>query len=217
MSLQRVRIAMLNADIPVPSVRAKLVSYGDIFHNLLSTAVGRIARNFEIESTNFDIVQGEYPSLPGIDVILITGSAASAYDDVEWIHRLENYILDLFQNSPQIKIFGAASAIRVREIVVTDEFWVRLRGRRNRISAREQKLRLQFVHADHGLYQPSRVLTFQCYFEFKRFVNTETLRIFDNDAEHAGEMVLRFLLGNKDGEGRISCGAGGLLTPPLEE
>ncbi|CAM1507965.1 Fc.00g048130.m01.CDS01 [Cosmosporella sp. VM-42] len=97
-------------------------------------------------------------------------------------------------------------------------------------------LRLQFIHTDHvrlppkglpgswvlvgatkhcavqGVYEPGRVLTYQGHFEFDRFVNTETIKIFgamwkpeklkralelmdqDDDAKVAAEMVLRFLL-----------------------
>ncbi|KAH6950397.1 hypothetical protein BKA56DRAFT_506240, partial [Ilyonectria sp. MPI-CAGE-AT-0026] len=95
---------------------------------------------------------------------------------------------------------------------------------------------LQFVHADHvtipeeglpkswkligetkqcavqGVFEPSRVLTFQGHFEFDRFVNGETVKVFgakwepevfqkaidaidaDDDAQAAAEIVLRFLL-----------------------
>jgi GMP synthase-like glutamine amidotransferase len=108
MAVQITRIAMLNTDVPVPNVRAKLGTYGAIFHRLLVNAASRVSLAVEIESTDFDVVQGEYPkNLSDVDVILITGSAASAYDNVEWVQKLDAYILDVYQNHPRVKMFGS--------------------------------------------------------------------------------------------------------------
>jgi GMP synthase-like glutamine amidotransferase len=119
-------------------------------------------------------------------------------------------------------------------------------------------LRLQFVHADHvrvpslhalpegwiivgstqhcavqGVYEPNRVLTYQGHFEFDRFINTETLKVFgaswksgvleqaikaidaDDDAELAADMVMRFLMEANNRKGELIA-SGGLLTPPGE-
>ncbi|ORY01818.1 class I glutamine amidotransferase-like protein [Clohesyomyces aquaticus] len=285
MSVQVIRIAMLNTDVPVPNVCSKLGSYGDIFHNLLSAAACRISAGVHIESTNFDVVAGEYPSIQDHDVLLITGSASSAYDDIEWIRRLDDYILDVYTHNPRVRIFGSCfghqlvcqSLLRthcvrvekdpngwelgVQEIQLTENFWKRLGSPpEGTTSPLDRKLRLQFVHADHvilptpgllpeswmtmgstqhcavqGVYQPGRVLTFQGHFEFDRFVNTETLRVFgaawepeklkdalmaidaDDDSKLAAEIVVRFLTEKGEGRGDVPRGAGGLLTPPLEE
>ncbi|KAL8303021.1 hypothetical protein RB597_005333 [Gaeumannomyces tritici] len=120
---------------------------------------------------------------------------------------------------------------------------------------KQDTLRLQFVHADHvrlpeppqqrlppgwvlvgstkhcavqGVYLPARVLTYQGHFEFDRFINGETLRVFgaswdprilqsaleqidsDDDAAAAADMVARFLLEEGVGEE-------GLLTPPVSD
>lgn len=130
-------------------------------------------------------------------------------------------------------------------------------------------LRLQMVHADHvvmpreagarwcvmggtprcavqGVYEAAqgRVFTLQGHFEFDRFVNGETIKVFgkgwgeesirevlkdvdaDDDAEWAAEVVMAFLLGlGKDGERglmRVPIGEGGavmeggMMTPPEE-
>ena len=118
-----------------------------------------------------------------------------------------------------------------------------------------QRLRLQFVHADHvrlsetqplprnwmnigssklcdvqGLYEPSRILTFQGHLEFDRFVNYETLKAFapyttwterelndalaatqvEDDADAVTDFVMEFLLGRD----LQPTGPGRLLTPP---
>lgn len=82
-----------------------------------------------------------------------------------------------------------------------------------------------------GVYEPDRVLTYQGHFEFDRFINIETLRVFgakwdpeffqnslqdmdqEDDAEAACDMVLRFLL---QGRQTVEEGFGGLMTPPLD-
>lgn len=125
-------------------------------------------------------------------------------------------------------------------------------------AGKSSSLRLQFIHADHvrlgvkdaeavlppnwmvigktdkcpvqGVYEPGRVLTYQGHFEFDRFINTETLKVFgakwdteffresleamdlDDDADAACDMVLGFFL---QGRQTAEEGLGGLMTPPL--
>lgn len=97
--------------------------------------------------------------------------------------------------------------------------------------------------AVQGVYDGDRVLTLQGHFEFDRFVNTETVKVFGakweegalreairmieegeggkDDAGWAAEMVMAFFMGL--GRERVVLGAGGamveggLLTPPEEE
>jgi GMP synthase-like glutamine amidotransferase len=103
-----IRIAMLNTDIPVPNVFGKRGTYGNIFHELLSTASQRISPSTKIASTDYDVKKFEYPSsISDFDIILITGSASSAYDDVDWIHKLDAYVLDIYLNHPHVKMFGS--------------------------------------------------------------------------------------------------------------
>ncbi|KND87013.1 putative glutamine amidotransferase-like protein [Tolypocladium ophioglossoides CBS 100239] len=103
-----IRIAMLNADTPVPNVLAKVGSYGNLFHGLLKAAAKHVAPNLAIESEDFDVVRGEYPrSASDFDALLITGSAASSYDDSEWNHKLDEYLLSVYETCPRVKIFGS--------------------------------------------------------------------------------------------------------------
>lgn len=311
-----IRIAMLNADIPVPNVRAKRGSYGNIFHGLLNESANRLFSPFQskvrvgVTSQDFDVVRGEYPSdLEAFDAILLTGSAASSYDDNKWNWDLDQYVSHVYENYPHIKIFGSCfghqmvcqSLLRkygaivekqpsgwelgVYGIALTEGFQKAFgtpasitsqgpsSGRpltpesedgHDSYGARLDKpshLRLQFIHADHvrlatpseaspnavlppnwmvmgqtekcavqGVYEPGRVLTYQGHFEFDRFVNTETLKVFgakwdpdflqrsleamdrDDDAEVACDMVLRFFL---QGRLMVEEGLGGLMTPPV--
>ena len=310
-----IRIAILNADTPVPSVLATRGTYGTIFHNLLLAAASRhhsLYPAINLEATEFDVVRGEYPSSPAdLDALLITGSSSSSYADLPWIKRLDDYLLTVYRDHPHVRIFGSCFGhqivcqsllrehgvivekdpegweIGVHEVRLTDEFCEALGGPDskaatprpavNRLptpdaedpppaplstsSKQRQSLRLQFIHADHvrlpasglppswiplgssrhcpvqGVYQTGRVLTYQGHFEFDRFVNAETLKVFgakwapavlqagldqiegEDDADVAADIVLRFFLeGRKFAKVREigEQAQGGLVTPPLE-
>lgn len=106
---QILHIAVFNTDIPVPNVRTERASsYGQIFHELLTAAGKRILPSIIIQSTEFDSRKGEYPeSVANFDLILITGSINSAYDDILWVHRLEQYIVNIYRDHPRVKWFGS--------------------------------------------------------------------------------------------------------------
>ncbi|KAF1962339.1 class I glutamine amidotransferase-like protein, partial [Byssothecium circinans] len=175
-----IRVAMLNADSPVPNVISRFETYGHMFHELLVAAASRIHPDVRIESTYHDVVQMQYPeSLADSDVVLITGSAASAYDDVEWIRRLDGYVSDVYTRHPHVKIFGSCfghqlvcqSLLRpygvrvekdpngwelgVKEIEVEDGFRKALgKGTQSHSNSQEcdgipETMRVQFIHADH--------------------------------------------------------------------
>ncbi|VUC25518.1 unnamed protein product [Clonostachys rosea] len=266
-----IRIAMLNADTPVPNVVAKRGSYGNIFHDLLVAATSRVAPHMTIESEDFDVVRGEYPRTPSdFDTILVTGSASSSYDDNEWIKRLDSYLLDVYQNYPQVRLFGSCFGHQIicqsilREhgafVAKNPQGWeigvheIRVTSAYRKACYDQPSLRLQFIHSDNvniastealpsswtimgstdkcavqGVYEPGRVLTYQGHFEFDRFINSETLKVFgsqwdaellqialdnvdrEDESEAAADMVVRFIM-----EGRQAVqGNGGLMTPPV--
>ncbi|KAF1849556.1 class I glutamine amidotransferase-like protein [Cucurbitaria berberidis CBS 394.84] len=169
--VQTVRICMLNADLPVPNVHAqKAPTYGRIFHGLLSAAATQKVPKTIIESSDYDVTRGEYPpSLIEYDAILISGAVDAAYDDVEWIRRLDDFILDVYRNHPRVKIFGSCFGhqlicqsllkdfgvsvgidpkgyeIGVKEITLHKRF-LETFGKKHQL---QEKIRLQFVHHDH--------------------------------------------------------------------
>ncbi|KAH7310832.1 class I glutamine amidotransferase-like protein [Stachybotrys elegans] len=295
-AMTSLRIAMLNADTPVEAVRVKHPTYGHVFQHLLGLAATRIAPLTYIESEDFDVVQGQYPEfVDNFDAILITGSAASSYDDNEWNHKLDAWLADVYQKHPSVKIFGSCfghqmvcqSLLRphgvyvekapngwelgVRKVTFTDQFRSAFAKRTApRLTlplgmrpptpdadhdakpvgcSVPEAVQIQLVHADHvkipsgalpdswmvigssahcpvqGVYEPGRVLTYQGHFEFDRFINAETVKVFgarwepqmfqaalnaidaDDDAEVAAEMVLRFFLEGRGGDS-------GMVTPP---
>ncbi|KAF2648129.1 class I glutamine amidotransferase-like protein [Lophiostoma macrostomum CBS 122681] len=116
MTTQTIRIAMLNADTPVPEVYAnRAPTYGQIFHNLFTSAASRLELKSstsspapEIKSTDYNVQNLEYPPDPSlIDAILITGSANAAYENIPWLERLNAYIRHIYTRHPRIKIFGS--------------------------------------------------------------------------------------------------------------
>ncbi|KAJ4417000.1 hypothetical protein N0V82_006449 [Gnomoniopsis sp. IMI 355080] len=102
------RLAMLNADTSTPNVYANMGTFGDILHRVLAEAAWRIDEDLKIDYAVFDVVKSEYPgSLLDFDVILITASAASSYHQEPWIQNLEQYIVKLYRDHADIKIFGS--------------------------------------------------------------------------------------------------------------
>ena len=103
------RIAMFNADTPVPNVLAKRApSYGHIFHELLVKSASRVAPGLTIESEYFDVHHGLYPeSVTNFDAIVISGSGASSYEDKDWIKELDAYVTRVHAEHPHIKLFGS--------------------------------------------------------------------------------------------------------------
>jgi GMP synthase-like glutamine amidotransferase len=153
--IKRIHIAILDCDVPMPTVYAARGLYSSQFRHLLQKAAERInsASSFdnisdhphiEIHTTAYDVVGGSFPPVqilrraeavtptggrrgsedgensdyhnenpvlfPGpVNAILITGSAASAYevDKYPWIRPLQSFVQTVFQDFPAVKIFGS--------------------------------------------------------------------------------------------------------------
>jgi GMP synthase-like glutamine amidotransferase len=178
-----IRVCMLNADVPVPNVFAQRApTYGRIFHELLAG----VSPSVSIQSTDFDVMQNEYPeSIERFDAIIVSGSANSAYDDLPWIHTLNAYIRNVYAQHPRIKIFGSCFGhqlicqsllkeygvkvekdpngweIGVQEVVLHPRF-LETFSKRGAASGHDNnlntKLQLQFVHHDHVVIPAPEVL-----------------------------------------------------------
>ncbi|KAF2014846.1 class I glutamine amidotransferase-like protein [Aaosphaeria arxii CBS 175.79] len=179
MARQVLHIAMLNADVPVPNVQPRWPSYGSIFANLLTKAANRIAPSIRIESTEYNVHLDEYPpSLSNVDLLIITGAAASAYDNLDWIRKLDGYVRDVYANHPHVKIFGSCFGhqligqsllkefriyaekdpngheVGVQAITLSDDFRSSFQNapRSDNLQnplAVPEVVRLQFIHGDH--------------------------------------------------------------------
>jgi GMP synthase-like glutamine amidotransferase len=94
-----------------------------MFHPLLVEAAKRTAPHVTLESTEFDVVMGEYPeSLDDFDALLVTGSASSSYDDAEWIRRLGRYLRTVYDSEPRIKLFGSCFGHQIISDYILDGY-----------------------------------------------------------------------------------------------
>ncbi|KAI0067118.1 class I glutamine amidotransferase-like protein [Artomyces pyxidatus] len=102
------RLALLVCDTPPPPVRNAHGDYTQIFTTLFRSALPEGLTEFVLDAYD---VRGkmEYPSDGVLDSyrgVVITGSAASAYEDVPWINKLVEWVARLASTKPEIKIIG---------------------------------------------------------------------------------------------------------------
>jgi GMP synthase-like glutamine amidotransferase len=128
-----IHIAILDLDIPVPTVYAARGLYSSQFTHLLSSAAARLSNSLNkeitISTSSYDVVGGVFPpahllqpsssSSPHhqenanrrgrIDGILLTGSSASVYrsDINPWITSLQAFLVEVYTRYPHIKLFGS--------------------------------------------------------------------------------------------------------------
>ncbi|GAO52578.1 GMP synthase [Saitoella complicata NRRL Y-17804] len=101
------RIAIFECDTPVPAVLEKYGTYGSIFTTLLTRASEATTPAVRVRCDCFDVIKQEYPdSLSKYDGILITGSRHCSFGDDPWIVKLSNYISDVHQYHPKVKLIG---------------------------------------------------------------------------------------------------------------
>jgi len=102
------RLAFLICDIPV----ALIHTHGDyhaIFTRLLQASLDAIPTDKPPTFTldGFDVTQGIYPPPEAhYDGIIITGSASSVCDDIDWINALIAYTANIITTKPHVKITG---------------------------------------------------------------------------------------------------------------
>ncbi|KAI8970562.1 class I glutamine amidotransferase-like protein [Trametes punicea] len=103
------KIAILLCDTPIPAVLASQGDYGAIFEALFRNslqAIGDPGAQFVVDA--FDVRNEQvYPEdVDQYDAVLLTGSAASAYENLEWINRLIDYVRFLAKEKPHIRLIG---------------------------------------------------------------------------------------------------------------
>ncbi|KAI0317968.1 class I glutamine amidotransferase-like protein, partial [Amylostereum chailletii] len=101
-------LALLVCDTPIPAVIATHGDYERIFKTFFLKSLPDGLDAFNMDA--FDVRgKKEYPAedrLDDYDGIVITGSAASAYEDVEWINKLVAWVARIATSKPQIKIIA---------------------------------------------------------------------------------------------------------------
>jgi len=110
MSLHKLKIAILEADVPMPNTAARQGSYGGVFTALLDSAMSSLGEPPAQLSLTKHAISAEAP-LPAptlvaeLDGVLITGSRASAFDDTPWIVELVGFVRRLLHEG-RVKVIG---------------------------------------------------------------------------------------------------------------
>ncbi|KAF5383389.1 hypothetical protein D9757_006079 [Collybiopsis confluens] len=103
-------IALLVCDTPIPEVVAEHGEYPGIFTELMQKSLPEGSEDWDFKLDAYDVVtKMEYPSedeIESYDAFMYTGSAASAYANIEWIHKLISFTAHLVKDHPKIKIFA---------------------------------------------------------------------------------------------------------------
>ncbi|KAF7303763.1 Glutamine amidotransferase type-1 domain-containing protein [Mycena indigotica] len=90
-----------------------VAEYGD-YHSIFTTLLHSSGVELSIPPSSitlkpYDAVSGSYPTENAVDEsqgILITGSKASAYEDIEWINKLVEFVRRVATDKPSVKIVG---------------------------------------------------------------------------------------------------------------
>ena len=87
------QIGILKTDTVRDEFRDRHGDYPAMFRALLLGARGLEVGGRPLQFRDYDVQRGEYPDAAGdCDGYVITGSRDSVYDDVPWIHALEDYV-----------------------------------------------------------------------------------------------------------------------------
>lgn len=116
-----IRIALFLCDKPIASVQATDGDYTAIFDTLLRKSLpGDAAVDYVLDP--YDVREAQrYPeNVNDYRAIIMTGSAASAYENLEWINRLVDYIRDVGTNKPHIKLIGVSPFLKCCKFTQAD-------------------------------------------------------------------------------------------------
>lgn len=113
------RLAILEADTPLPNTNAKYHGYGGVFTDLFRRAVApdpleaqlairvhHVVSDSPDDSSDADAIDSRYPSLDDIDAVLISGSKHSAYLDEPWILRLVDFTRRALATGGRVRVVG---------------------------------------------------------------------------------------------------------------
>ncbi|KAF9583004.1 hypothetical protein BGW38_010441 [Lunasporangiospora selenospora] len=108
-----IRAALLVCGTPIPAVLESFGDYPTLFNALLLQGLdelkkqGAIKEEASLNYKAFDVREDIYPeNVYDWDLILISGSASNAYDDIPWINKLTDYIKDIPRDDKAPKVAG---------------------------------------------------------------------------------------------------------------
>lgn len=161
MTPRTLRIALLLADTPVPRVFSVEGDYLAIYRKWLQRSIDAAGKSSDVklEITGYDVVNAMTYPLPSatFDCIMITGSASSAYSDLEWIDKLVAYVENVPSDTPLIGIcFGHQVIARAHRasVIKNPKGWelgthdITLTNAGKKLFGKD-KIKIQEVHQDH--------------------------------------------------------------------
>ncbi|CCM04362.1 uncharacterized protein FIBRA_06534 [Fibroporia radiculosa] len=100
-------LALFLCDTPIPGVLASHGDYTAIFNVLLRDSLP-VESGIAFTLDPYDVRNKlEYPqNIDEYSGIILTGSAASAYENLEWINRLVSYVREIANEKPHIRVIG---------------------------------------------------------------------------------------------------------------
>ncbi|KOS18371.1 putative glutamine amidotransferase-like protein [Escovopsis weberi] len=100
---QSFRLAVLEAQTPLPNTLAARGSYGDIFRALLTDGLRNLGdklASVDLQVSKWDVHDAQtYPDIDEVDGILISGSTHNAYDNDPEILRLLDFVRDAYHTA----------------------------------------------------------------------------------------------------------------------
>ncbi|KAL1876451.1 hypothetical protein Daus18300_002695 [Diaporthe australafricana] len=103
-----IRLAILEADTPVPNANAKYHGYRGVFTDLFRRALAPEPLEAHLAITGYDVVNDPdtYPDLDSVDAVLVSGSKHSAYLDDGWIVKLVAFTRKALATGGRVKVVG---------------------------------------------------------------------------------------------------------------
>ncbi|PPQ70426.1 hypothetical protein CVT24_013176 [Panaeolus cyanescens] len=158
----KLKIALLICGGLTGEAKEKNGDYYDIYRNYLNNSFPEsISRSLEFSLDPYDVRTQQYPVEDEYDVLMITGSASSAYEDIEWINKLTQYIARVVNEKPHIKIIGICFGHQViaralgGECVPNNGRWeigpthIHLTDLGKRFFGHQDQFTIQQMHRDH--------------------------------------------------------------------
>ncbi|OAG45396.1 hypothetical protein AYO21_00030 [Fonsecaea monophora] len=116
-------LAILICEVLPPPVSRLRGPFDQIFQNFFDRGAKRLlerARHgdevspalegqIKVRTTPYNATAGQLPdaeALEGLDALVVTGSSAGAYEDIEWVKKLGGFLQHTYQHHPKVKIFG---------------------------------------------------------------------------------------------------------------
>ncbi len=97
MDNKNLTLGILNADELTPEVEQKFGNYSNMFQDLFKN------NGFQFTFNTYQVTQENYPQdINDCDAYLITGSKASAYENIPWIVKLKEFVRECQQHNKKL-------------------------------------------------------------------------------------------------------------------